>query len=286
MNQEYISLKSVVADTFVNPKMADMPFEMIVSNTLELMQITGCPLLFYDKEEVLKIEHHRAMLPCDYYEIRQLRLEKPCMKHTGSSPMRVYERTETTTIEDEDGEIAKTVTKQIGAQQVAVVHQHNIPVSPMFKEGTGTFEDANYHPGADLTYKIQDRFIITSIPHGFVRLAYRAIKVDDEGFPMIVNNASFIRALKSYYKKNWYCILLESGQLSDNANMAQFIYGNAEQEYYANIAQAQNSLLNITPEKMRNISNILTDMMPRQYEHATGYNDLNKEHSLKVHNSR
>lgn len=276
MNKESISLKSIAADIYGHPRMRDIPFETIISLTHELIQITGCPYLFDEKEEVLRVKEHRAMLPCDYYDIRQLKLERGSAPYIYASPMRSYEVSDIRTYEDG----AKSVTRQLVAQQVAVVPQHRVPHSPMFKEGTNTFEDANFHPGADFTYKIQERVLITSIPEGEVRLAYLALKMDDEGWPMVINNASFLRALKSYIKMQWFTQLFESDELGQNG---QAILQNAQQDYYANIAQAQNALLDISPEKMHNIANILNDMMPRRYEHATGYNDLNKEHSLRVH---
>lgn len=278
MNKDFISLKSVAADLYGHPKMQDLPFELVISSSLELMQITGCPYLFEDKEEILHIHEHRAMLPCDYYDVRQIRLERPRVHGPLAEPLRAHEIT--TTYETDDG---KTVTKTIKSQQVAVVPQNRLPESPMFKEGTNTFEDANFHPGADLTYKIQGNIVITSIPIGDIRIAYRAIKVDEDGWPMIISNASFVRALKSYIKMIWFTQKMECGELGRNPSEANMILNNAQQEYYGNIAQAQNSLLDLSPEKMRNIANIINDMMPRRYEHASGYNDLNKEHRLRTY---
>lgn len=279
MNKDFVSLKSVAADVYSHPKMKDMPFEMIVSYTLELMQITGCPLLFFDKEEVLEINEHRAQLPCDFYEIRQMRLERLSACVPGRSPMKVFERTETGIFNYGEDASAKTVTRQLGVQQVAVVPQHSLPTSPMFKEETGTFQDANFHPGADLTYKIQGNIVVTSIPEGQVRIAYRAIGTDEDGWPLVINNASFIRALRSYIKMQWFTQMLECDELGKNGF---YILQNVQQDYYANIAQAQSSLVDLSPEKMRNIANILSDMLPRKYEHASGYVDLNKEHTLRV----
>lgn len=280
MNKDYISLKSVAADIYSHLKMKDMPFEMIVTYTKELMGVTGCPVIFVDMEEVLEIREHRAMLPCNFYELRQMRLEHPSACVPGRSPMRVYERTAHSIFKDGEEEEAKTVTRQIGVQQVAVVPQHRLPLSPMFKEETGTFMDANFHPGADLTYKIQGNVVITSIPDGKVRIAYRAIGMDEDGWPLIIDNDSFIRALKSYIKMQWFTQKFECDELGKNGNA---ILQNAQQDYYANIAQAESRLQDLGPEKMRNIANILTDMIPRKYEHASGYADLNKEHSLRVH---
>lgn len=279
MSNRFISLKSIAADVYGLKKMKDMPFEMIVSYTKEIMGITHCPSIFVDLEEVLEVKEHRIFLPCDFFELRQMRLERPSNCIPNKSPMRVYERVEVGIFDYGDNGNAKTVTRQLGMQQVAVVPQHRLPLSPMFKEETGTFMDANFHPGADLTYKIQGDVIITSIPEGLVRIAYRAIGTDDEGWPLIIENDSFIRALKSYLIYKWYEEKYDNDELGKNP---EYKLERKERDYYANIAQAQNSLIDLSPEKMRNIANILSDMLPRKYEHASGYVDLNKEHTLRV----
>lgn len=279
MNKDFVSLKSIAAELYDHPKLKNMQFEYIVSCSVELIQITGCPFLFEEKEDVLEVKNHRASLPCDYYDIRQLKLEGRGMKHPyRPDAMMAHEITQTD--EDENGKI---VRKRSISTMTAISSQSNRPLSPMFKEGTNTFEDANFHPGADLTYKIQGNVVVVSIPEGCVRLAYLAMKVDEDGWPMIINNASFIRALKSYIKMKWFERLFECDELSVNAKNGNAILQNAQQDYYANIAQAQNSLLDISPEKMENIGRILKGWFPRMYDHASGYNDLNKNHDMKTH---
>ena len=50
---------------------------------------------------------------------------------------------------------------------------------------------------APWTYKIQGNVIITSIKETTIKLAYRAHKVDADGFPMILDNGSFASARRS-----------------------------------------------------------------------------------------
>ena len=57
------------------------------------------------------------------------------------------------------------------------------------------------HESSDLTYKIQGRVIYTSIKEGTIEIAYRAIAVDDEGYPLVPDKSSFSRALELYIKK-------------------------------------------------------------------------------------
>ena len=57
------------------------------------------------------------------------------------------------------------------------------------------------HKHTDPTYKIQGNFIFTApMDCGKIEIAYRAFQLDEEGYPMLPDDASFIRALQSYIK--------------------------------------------------------------------------------------
>lgn len=43
--------------------------------------------------------------------------------------------------------------------------------------------------------------IYVSFPKGAVEIAYKAVKTDEDGYPMIVDNEVYIAALEAYIKK-------------------------------------------------------------------------------------
>ena len=227
MNMEFTTIKNIASDIYSHPLMRDLPFDKIISDTLELMQITGSPNLFETKEEVLEVSNWRTALPCDYYQINQLVTEE--------GPFRT------------------------------------------FLESTDTFSPIGSDKHSKLVYKIQGRVLYTSIKEGKVRLSYEAIKLDKDGFPMIINNASYLRALKSYIKMNWFTIKFEEGKIKGD------VLQNAQQEYYGNIAQAQNSLIMPDEAQMQNIAIIMNDALERTHNFYTNYKDLNTERALRIH---
>ena len=229
MNMEFVSINNIANDLYSHPLLKDLPFERIVMDTLELIQIVGCPNVFETKEVDLDVHDWKTLLPCDYYQINQLILLEP------NNGFRV------------------------------------------FKQSTDTFSLEGSEARRDLQYKIQGRILYTTKKECCVRMSYESIKLDEDGFPMIINNASFIRALKSYIKMNWFTVLFESSQL--RADILQ----NAQQEYYANVAQAQNDLIMPDLAQMENISRIMNDAMTRQYEFHNTFRDLNKSHKIRIH---
>lgn len=227
MNTEFITIDNIASEIYKHPLMRDLPFDTIVSDTLELMQITGSPNLFEDKEAVLEIDNWRAALPCDYYQIHQLVTEEGRFR--------------------------------------------------TFLESTDTFSPVGTERASKLVYKIQGRILYTSMKKGKVRLAYEAIKLDDNGFPYIVNNASYIRALKSYIKMNWFTIKFDEGKINEKVLL------NAQTDYYGNIAQAANSLIMPDEAQMQNIAIIMNDALERTHNFYTNFKDLNTERALLIH---
>jgi len=57
-----------------HPLLQDIPFETVVDYSVDFMRIVGAPASFMEKTQVLKVERYRAVLPCDFYEMIQVRL--------------------------------------------------------------------------------------------------------------------------------------------------------------------------------------------------------------------
>ena len=78
---------------------------------------------------------------------------------------------------------------------------------------------------AELSFKTQGRVIVTSFKEGDIEVAYLAIPVDEDGFPLIIDNAIFLNALELYIKKKAFTILFDMGKIQ--APVLQ----NTQQEY-------------------------------------------------------
>ena len=162
-------------------------------------------------------------------------------------------------------------------QMNQVVYRQGDGHCTAFRASTDTFTPEGTPANSDYTYKIQGNIIYTTLPEGTITLNYQAIKVDDNGFPMIVNNETFIRALVSYIK---YQIFTE---YFDSSKIPQAVMEKAEKDYYAHVAQAQNSLIMPDIDHMESISRIINDMFTRQREHSNMFKDMSKLHTLKTH---
>lgn len=136
----------------------------------------------------------------------------------------------------------------------------------VFRYSTDNFHMSdNKQSSFDLTYKIQGNVIFTSIKEGTIEIAYNAFATDSEGYPMIPDNSSFIRALELYIKKQYFTVLFDLGKIN------QAVYQNVCQEYAWAVGQAQSDLIRPTIDQMQALTNSLNTLIPRVREHSSGF---------------
>ena len=123
-----------------------------------------------------------------------------------------------------------------------------------------------------MTYKLQGQAIYTSMKNGIIEIAYHAIPVDCDGYPMIADNSSFREALELYITKRRYKILFDTGKIRGD------VYSSTCQDYAFAVGQAQTSLIMPTIDEMESITNSWNTLIPRVTEHNMGFiNNGSKE---------
>lgn len=228
----YISIRQVLSDLLDHPLLQDLSLERAVNYAIHFIQIVGVPNEFEEKTALINIENYRGCLPCDYYDMMQVRTYK-------------------------EGEYCPRV----------------------FRYTTDSFHHSPNKGDSDtwdLTYKLQNSIIYTSIKEGTIEIAYHAIKVDKEGYPMIPENSSFIQALELYIKKKVFTILFDQGKIN-NA-----VLQNTQQEYAWAVGQAQRDLTMPTIDQMESISNMWTQLLQRNNEHSKGMKSLGRREYIKL----
>ncbi len=118
---------------------------------------------------------------------------------------------------------------------------------------------------AGRTYKIQGMVIFTSTKDTDLEIAYRAFAVDDEGYPLLPDNASFLRGLENYIKVQWFTILFDMGKITQN------ILSNAQQEYAWAAGDAQSEFSRLSLDEAETLFNSFKTLLPRNSEHWKGF---------------
>ena len=219
-----------------HPLMQDIPFETVIDYAVDFIRLVGTPPSFVDKTAIIDIHNYRGELPCDFYEMIQVRLAYD-EKHR--------------------------------------VENH----APTFRYTTDSFHMSPDKPHvSDLTYKLQGNCIFTApLEEGQIEIAYKAMPIDDEGYPMIPDNSVFSRALEMYIKKQWFTIQYDMGKIS------QAVMAKTDQDYAWAVGQAQTDLIRPTIDQMESISNMWNTLVPRAQEHRKGFVHEGSREHIKIH---
>lgn len=221
-----------------HPLLQDISFETVVDYAVDFIRIVGTPPSFIEKTIDIDIKEYRGVLPCDFYQVIQVR----DMNHPNDS-------------------------------------------HPAFRHTTDSFHMSNHREEEykhdnhrELTYKIQGGMIITSVPEGKIEMAYMAMPIDEEGYPLIPDNSSYSRALELYIKLQWFTILFDTGKIS-----AQ-VLSNTQQQYAWAVGQAQTDLIRPTIDQMESITAAWNKLLPDiTKDHANGFIHEGTEERWKTH---
>ena len=72
---ERTNIRVVMDNIMLHPLLRDLSIDTVIRYTVEFMRIVGCPYMFADKVATLKIRDYRCELPCDFYQINQMRTD-------------------------------------------------------------------------------------------------------------------------------------------------------------------------------------------------------------------
>ena len=120
----------------------------------------------------------------------------------------------------------------------------------------------------NLTYKLQGGLIYTSIEKAKIEIAYRAINIDECGYPLLPDNSSFTRALEAYIKKQWFTILFDLGKISPA------VLQNTQQDYAFYVGDCESEFKRLTIDEMENIATVWRSLLVRPNEHYKGFKQL------------
>lgn len=190
------------------------------------------------------------------------------------SPKMFLEKTEKVEIKDYRGELPCDFIEVI---QVRGTRHECLPDEYVATANTfHTTEHKNHTIGLP-TYKIQGGVIITSREEDTIEVSYRAIPVDEDGWPMLPNNAAFIRAVEAYIKLQCFTVLFDQGQIS------QAVFQQAKQDYAWCAGQAETQLIMPSLDEMETITNMWNTLIPRVTEHRTHFAAAHNKEYLRRH---
>jgi hypothetical protein len=241
---KYTNIRRVLDNLHDHPMLSNITLEQVVRYTIRFIGIFGMPKLYQDKEADVEIHEYRGLLPCDLISIIQVKdtCSGICLRSMTDS-----------------------FTPGLLPSPPHTPHPH-MPYIPPKAPGHG-----------EPTFKTQGRVIFTSFPEGSVRIAYKAIPVDEDGFPLLIDNENYLACLEAYIKKQVFTIKFDQGKISSG------VLDNAKQEYAFLAGQLQSELTIPSYSEMQSIQNYITSILPSMRAFDKGFKHLGDREYIRNH---
>lgn len=142
---------------------------------------------------------------------------------------------------------------------------------------TDTFNGTDINEREEATFKTQGNVIFTSFKTGEVEISYKAIAVDEDGLPMLPDNAIFLKTLELYIKKEWFTILFDMGRITPA------VLQNTQQEYAFKAGQCNNEFIIPSISEMESFTRMWNTIVPRTTEFNRGFKHMSDREYIKQH---
>jgi hypothetical protein len=248
-NGKYKSIKALLSRLLINPMMNGINETDVAMYVGDAIRLIEAPMAYDTYVEEIEICNHRGELPCNIVYIQQCQLAmnaklpaQPGSTYTAHggawSPMRYATDHFQTSLHDDS--------------------------SNDLRQKRIHFSELDY----DNTYSVQHDFIYTSVREGVVRMSYKGIAIDAEGFPMIPDNVKVEKAIENHIKCEYYRILWEMGKIADK------VFQKVEQERDWYIGAANTGLQLQTIDQAESMKAQMTRTILKPLQQHNGFRNL------------
>ena len=130
-------------------------------------------------------------------------------------------------------------------------------------------------PYGEHSFKTQNRVIYTSFPEGEVEVSYQSMPVDNDGFPLLIDNENYLDALEAYIKMKVFGVKFDQGKV------APAIYSEAKQQYGIASRLLESEFTTPSMSEMQSIASLWNTMLPNVMEAYKGFASLGDREYLR-----
>jgi hypothetical protein len=128
----------------------------------------------------------------------------------------------------------------------------------------------------DKVYSLNDSYIFVNTESCTLELAYRAIKIDDRGFPMVPDNERVIKCIESNIVYHNDYRLWRKNKLSET------IFRHSEKEWLFYVGSAGNAMRNMHPDKKESWTKALIRLNPVINSHMSSFKFAGNQEDLNI----
>ena len=128
----------------------------------------------------------------------------------------------------------------------------------------------------EFAFKTQGRVIYTSFKSGDIMVSYKSVPIDEDGFPLLIDNPVFMRTLELYIKMEEFTTLFDMGKIS------HAVLQNTQQQYAWSAGQLQSEFTIPSQSEMESISRMWNTLIQRTSEFDNGFSSLGNKEYIKL----
>ena len=249
---KYISSKEVIGKVFRDLNLQDTARVVdFVEWIGEALEYIGCFDQWVVDVKKLTIKDHRVAIPCNFYQLISIWYQGEPLKLSSSSFPNNLICCDLTTDDLDPLTLAKV-------------------------DGLVTFEASGSADCSEESYTINPGYINTSFCDGEICIAYTAIPVDEDNYPMLPDDVSFKDALVKYIVMKLKYADWVSGRISAN----DYVVFTRDWEFSCTQARATGIMPSL--DRMENIKNIWLRLVPAVNSHAEFFKNISTGESLNM----
>lgn len=137
-------------------------------------------------------------------------------------------------------------------------------------------KNVGYKVPQELTFKTQGQIIYTSFKTGDILVSYKSIPVDKDGYPLLIDNSVFMKALELYIKREAFTVLFDMGKIQ--AGVLQ----NTQQQYAWLAGQLQSEFTIPSISEMESIKRSWCTLIQRVTSFNDGFRNNGNQEYIKL----
>ena len=137
-------------------------------------------------------------------------------------------------------------------------------------------KNAGYKVPSELTFKTQGQLLYTSFKEGDVAISYKSIPVDKDGFPLLIDNPVFLKALELYIKKEVFTVLFDMGKITPP------VLQNTQQQYAWVAGQLHSEFTIPSISEMESIKRSWCTLLQRTSSFNDGFRNNGNQEYMKL----
>lgn len=137
-------------------------------------------------------------------------------------------------------------------------------------------KNVGYKVPQELTFKTQGQIIYTSFKTGDILVSYKSIPVDKDGYPLLIDNSVFMKALELYIKREVFTVLFDMGKIQGA------VLQNTQQQYAWLAGQLRSEFTIPSISEMESIKRSWCTLIQRTASFNDGFRNNGNQEYIKL----